>query len=1433
MRVMSRTHQAVVALAVILSHLWWISPALSNPTGPNVVAGQAAVSGVGTPTVTIQQASRAAIINWAGFNIAPNEVTRFIQPDVRAIALNRIFDQHPSQIFGRLEANGSVILLNRNGILFGPNAQVNVGGLIASTLNLSNANFLRGYYLFEGRSTDGWVKNAGSIHAGFDGVYLLAPNVENSGLITSPQGQITLAAGSSVFLSNRADGRGFLAELTAPTGQALNLKDLVADGGEVTLAGRVVNQEGLVQANSIRERNGRIELFASEQLTLSAGSRTEAKGADQGLSNGGTIVAMADKANGQARFDKGAVIDVSGGRQRGRGGFVELSGKQVGLGGRFVGNAREGYPGGQLLIDPVDVDLNGLSASGLSNILFNSTLGDDLRVTGAFDLNTVEPPTGGGSIRFDAGRDLLFTDVFLLNGFGTPRKWDIFGLAERDIQLTRTRLSTDFGGSIDLTARTGTVRLIDPPTGALSTVQVQGGGNISINAGKDLIASVSVDSNFNSVQGIQLDGPGSLNISVGGNFLGGRVDGLPAGPGFVVRNGPATVTASGSIGETNLPLGADGLPDAALISQQNLQENTIGYADLASANSTVTLTAGGNIYFRRLRDAGLVCDRSGAFCGSDADGSPRAAQLTPGLENNQAFLTSTQGHILLNPSPTAAGEQATPLAVLSSILPASFDAQALNGTIQIRSNLTFFPSPTGRLNFFAKQDIQGVPKTIKVPDEVNFKWVFFGFTTTGQPIWRAVDLRTALQDPEVLPFIGRPLPPGAGDPPPNESFPDYARIEQPLSVPTVQLLEVSPSSLVGNPQLFQVAGLIRNNNPLAPNAPQISTVGFQTGTGDISRLSLNFISRPFKKEVTIQSGNDIKEVFVSTYLPDLGADRVTATEHVPLVTDPTTGLLRAANPGEVIRAEDVTVKDVQVEVLVPKAGAIVQAERDIDLSKPAEGSLGGLHFVGPGTARITAKRDLNLGDGSGIDHQIAKDPSGLTDQGGLLDIAVGRDLLMTQSRIFSRNGAGISIHGPDEGTSYVRGYDNSALHPVEVPESVRGTLNLAPPVGGRVDVGDNKGKTLFDSGAEPTGIEAILGGSVGMKAEKPSVGADGTVEVNLVKDAAAISIRATGDVNVNRSRIATFRGGDIQITSAQGNINAGSGGRDEFASFPVDTIKIDPVTGNPVINPATGLPDLERTVLQVPGSGIFTFYPPPKVVNGVVVVPGDPFPLVFPKFDDPEITAVGNEIIKQGFFGRDTSLLRAKEQALRAAFEPVFNAQLDAFINPLKLGNTTLTAEQGNIIIPPAGIRGRDVGLNAPNGSIVFQGGAVQGRARAVAQRLEGPIVNVGVFAASTTAGTVSVSTGSGGGGTLAPLTSPGVAAPVSATVGASTAAAKSAESTEETAAEASSQQTKAEAQAKQTAAKSDDKDKKTGVAQPVRVKRGVTIEVDVKPQPR
>jgi hypothetical protein len=291
--------------------------------------------------------------------------------------------------------------------------------LIASSLNLSSANFLAGHYLFQGTGIEGMVKNMGAINASHGGVYLLAPNVENSGVITTPGGNIVLAAGAKAFLSNRPDGRGFLAELSNPLGQAVNVKDLIADGGSITLAGRMVNQEGLIRADSVSERNGKIELLASEAVTLKDGSRTLARGGDEGSSNGGTIRAIADLKSGTATFQKGAVVDVSGGKNGGNGGFAEVSGAAVKLGGQFLGRAITGFKGGRFLIDPTvmtpsvgPTEFATFENSGASEVTFQSPVGSDLIVTGQYDLgagwsNSGTPGTELLAGQFDLDNALL------------------------------------------------------------------------------------------------------------------------------------------------------------------------------------------------------------------------------------------------------------------------------------------------------------------------------------------------------------------------------------------------------------------------------------------------------------------------------------------------------------------------------------------------------------------------------------------------------------------------------------------------------------------------------------------------------------------------------------------------------------------------------------------------------------------------------------------------------------------------------------------------------------------------------------------------------------------------------------------------------------------------------------------------------------------
>ena len=1455
----------LLATALIAFHaIQWVIPTvlLANPAGPTVVGGDATVSGLGTSHVTINQASQRAILNWQSFNIAPNEVTQFVQPNASAIALNRIFDQSPTQILGSLQANGTVMLVNPNGVFFGSNAQVNVGGLIASSLNITNANFLASQYIFTGSGIEGAVTNLGLIRAIHDGVYLLAPNVTNGGVITASGGNIVLAAGAKAYLASRPDGRGFLTELSAPTGQALNVKDLLADGGHVTLAGRVVNQEGKVQANSVREKNGKIEMYASESLTLKSGSQTLAKGDGTVPSSGGTILAIADKTKGGASFEKGAVVDVSGGAKGGKAGFAELSGSRVKLGGQFIGSAQRGYRGGGLLIDPTtEVDLTGFAATDFADITFstprdgagNLVAGEDLRVTGFFDLNAIQPPATGGTIRFDAGQDLIFNDLILWNNpFGTATKWDIAGTAERNILFTSpsgigTTIQTAHGGSINLQAKTGDVNLIDPQSGALATVRAQGGGGISIKAGKDLIASTGFSDSggplgFFNVQGINIDGPGRLNLQIGGDFKGGQANGADSGPGFVLWNTDLanrpqhTVTVGGTIGETNLPLGPNGLPLTP--KEQRAQdptgtpvaEKTHKYADMALSGGELTVTAGGNIYLRRVQDAGLVG-------GMDAQGQPRDPAFSAGLEQNKATFVSQNGHIILNTRRSDGPPELIPdLGDLRGWLPASFEAKAEKGTIQIRSDLAFLPSPTGSVKFFAKNDIQGVPKTIR-QNNPDFEWLYVGFPGIAGGRWQAVDRKTIAQHPELLPYWANrnSLPASIRNTRPgDDQFPDFAKIDVDTSPPTVRLLEVDSNSLIGNVNYGQIAPWARaaRIDPTVPlaadNTTALAPVSFTAEQGDISKLSLDLISRPYRKEVAIEAGNRIERVFAKISLPDLGSRTGYVTERIPLILDPTTNQPRPVKPGDVILVRvlnpqtqqvetrpwdgkqsvavtdlvNVVFKDVLVPVAIPNVAATIKA-KDFLLNKGEDGTDGGLVFNGPGTARIIATNNLDLGTGQGISAAPRLDKP--NDRGGLIDIAVGNNLDMVVSSIVSSSGAGVSIHGYDAAKPYVVGYDNSALYPLQFPDSARRWQNV-PAVEGKINVGENSSRSSGTEG-RPTGIQVTTGGSVGQVAKPPVVNRDGSVTVNVVKDPAAIVIRAKGDVDVNRSRIATFNGGDIRITSTHGSINAGSGNKNDLVELKVPNGKFDEV-GNELTD-----------TFQVPGSGIFTFHPQ------------DPKPLVFPTFNDPEINALLAQAAREKTFGRDVSALEAKANQLRAERLKSFEEQvLNPYIDKLKLADITLTAEtgvraierktipddgSGRIIIPEAGIQGRNVELN---GVLDFRGGAITGRvllppnAAVVGQpNFVGGAPPPGVAPAPP------------------PLTGGGTAAATSSTAASTSSSMKNADKAQEDVSESSSRQT-SDRVASSTGPKKDEQSK---LAKAVRVKRGVVIQVDVKPETR
>jgi filamentous hemagglutinin family protein len=176
-----------------------------GPLDGVVTAGQASIVTNGS-TTTINQSSANVIINWQSFSIGAGDTVQFVQPGRSSVALNRVLGADPSIILGNLKSNGNVFLLHPNGILFGNGASVNVGGLVASTMRITDADFMAGHYAFA-NAGEGSIVNQGHIAAASGGyVALMGRNVSNQGVISARLGSVALAGGEAVTLDVAGDG---------------------------------------------------------------------------------------------------------------------------------------------------------------------------------------------------------------------------------------------------------------------------------------------------------------------------------------------------------------------------------------------------------------------------------------------------------------------------------------------------------------------------------------------------------------------------------------------------------------------------------------------------------------------------------------------------------------------------------------------------------------------------------------------------------------------------------------------------------------------------------------------------------------------------------------------------------------------------------------------------------------------------------------------------------------------------------------------------------------------------------------------------------------------------------------------------------------------------------------------------------------------------
>ena len=284
--------RAIAAAAVSLLGLA-ATGAHALPTGGEILGGKGDIStSPDGKSMSVHQQTDKLITNWQDFSIAAGERVSFRQPTDRSIALNRVIGTNGSQIHGRLDANGRVFLVNPNGVMFGKGAQVNVGGLVASTRDLSDADFMAGKYRFSGTSQHG-VQNEGTITAAEGGsVALLGAKVSNLGTIQAKLGRVALGAGNTLTVN--FDGNGLLnlqVDDGAVDAQVHNGGLLKADGGEVLmtaraagdLLGAVVNNTGTIEAKGLNSRSGKITLDGG---LVKVGGKLDASAQDADASGG-------------------------------------------------------------------------------------------------------------------------------------------------------------------------------------------------------------------------------------------------------------------------------------------------------------------------------------------------------------------------------------------------------------------------------------------------------------------------------------------------------------------------------------------------------------------------------------------------------------------------------------------------------------------------------------------------------------------------------------------------------------------------------------------------------------------------------------------------------------------------------------------------------------------------------------------------------------------------------------------------------------------------------------------------------------------------------------------------------------------------------------------------------------------------------------------
>jgi len=485
------------------------------PSGGAVASGAASISQAGN-RLSVQQQSGKAILNWNTFNIGSKASVDFQQPGASSVVLNRVAaGGGVSEIYGSLTANGQVFLVNPAGTLFGRGAQVNVGGLVASTLDITNDNFLKGNYRFTAGGLAGSIVNEGTLTAAPGGyIALLAPQVRNEGVIAAQLGTVAIGSGNVVTLDIGGTGLVSMRVEQAAIDALIENKGLVqADGGVVymaaraagQLAGGVINNAGEIHAGRVTEHDGVIRLEAAEIASSGSIVADGASGGRVSLSSDGTtVVSGSVRARGS----------------EGKGGEIRLLGSRVGLFGAASVDASGETGGGTVLVggnyqgkgpeQNASITVVGSDASIRANA---GACGDGGKVIVWSDETTIFAGTlqarggwsaGNGGFAEVSGKQMLefspkLVDLKAANGSVGTLLLDPLNI------IVATGTGAPYANVSTFAANPGTTQTIDPAT--LDAVA----GNVSLQATNDITVTNAINL---TTPGAGLDAKAGNNINV-------------------------------------------------------------------------------------------------------------------------------------------------------------------------------------------------------------------------------------------------------------------------------------------------------------------------------------------------------------------------------------------------------------------------------------------------------------------------------------------------------------------------------------------------------------------------------------------------------------------------------------------------------------------------------------------------------------------------------------------------------------------------------------------------------------------------------------------------------------------------------------------------------------------------------------------------------